>query len=326
MSATKITRRDSIVTMGAAAAGIWAWTASPANSLAAGEPIARQRSLRIAHLTDIHVQPERRAGEGLAACLHHVQRLDDKPDLILSGGDHVMDSFEADDTRTALQWNLWTNGLKADCGIPVRSCIGNHDVWGWSKEKSKTTGSEANWGKHRATDMLHLDDCYYTFSQAGWQFIVLDSVHEPPAGQGGYTGKLDEAQFDWLTRTLQGVPAATPVLILSHIPILSASAVLWGTSEDADLRISRALMHTDCVKLKDLFAKHPNVKLCLSGHLHLLDRVDYNGVTYLCNGAVSGNWWGGRHKDCDEGYATLNLYNDGSFDHEYFKYGWKAAS
>ena len=84
-------------------------------------------------------------------------------------------------------------------------------------------------------------------------------------------------------------------------------------------------MHTDCMKLKDLFAKHPNVKLCLSGHLHLLDRVDYNGVTYLCNGAVSGSWWNGRHKDCDEGYAVVDLYDDGSFEQEYVKYGWKAA-
>ncbi len=84
-------------------------------------------------------------------------------------------------------------------------------------------------------------------------------------------------------------------------------------------------MHKDCLELKDLFAQHPNVKLCLSGHLHLLDRVDYNGVTYLCNGAVSGNWWKGRHKDCDEGYAVIDLYDDGSFEHQYVKYGWKAA-
>ena len=127
------------------------------------------------------------------------------------------------------------------------------------------------------------------------------------------------------TRTLRDTPASTPVLVLSHIPILSASAILWASDERGNFEISGSLMHTDCVKLKDLFAKHPNVKLCISGHLHLLDRVDYNGVTYLCNGAVSGNWWNGRHKDCDEGYAVLDLYDDGSFDHEYVKYGWKAA-
>ena len=35
----------------------------------------RTRRLRIAHLTDIHVQPERAAAKGLAACFDHVQSL-----------------------------------------------------------------------------------------------------------------------------------------------------------------------------------------------------------------------------------------------------------
>jgi Icc protein len=320
---TSITRRESIITLGTAAAGAMLWGALPKPSLAEAGPPARRRSLRLAHLTDFHVEPELRAGEGMAACLHHAQQLADKPDLILTGGDHIMDSYDADDARTTLQWNLWHSVLKHDCSLPVRSCIGNHDVWGWSKSRSKTTGSEPNWGKRRATEMLHLDERYYSFDQAGWRFIVLDSVHNLP-DQEGYIGKLDEPQFAWLKQTLADTPSTTPILILSHIPILSATAILWADRPDDDFRVSRALMHSDCMQLKDLFAQHPNVKLCLSGHLHSCDRVDYNGVTYLCNGAVCGNWWRGRHHDCDEGYAALNLYNDGTFDHEYITYGWKA--
>jgi 3',5'-cyclic AMP phosphodiesterase CpdA len=320
-----ITRRDSIISMGSAAAGLVAWSTLPRLANAESSASTRKRAMRVAHLTDLHVQPELRAAEGMGACLRHVQELVDKPDLILTGGDSVMDSFEADDARTALQWKTWSDVLKADCSIPVRSCIGNHDVWGWDKARSKTSGSEPNWGKKRATEMLGLDERYYTFSQEGWQLVVLDSVHSPPAGRGGYTGMLDDEQYDWLARTLRDTPVTTPVLVLSHIPILSAAAVLWAGEKEQDFNISRGLMHTDCVKLKDLFAKHSNVKLCLSGHLHLVDRTDYNGVTYLCDGAVSGNWWKGRHKDCDEGYAVLDLYDDGSFDHQYVKYGWKAA-
>jgi 3',5'-cyclic AMP phosphodiesterase CpdA len=285
----------------------------------------RKRALRIAHLTDIHVQPERRGGEGMAACLHHVQQLADKPDLIVTGGDSIMDSFEADDARTTLQWDLWHRVLKNECSIPIRSCLGNHDLWGWAKTKSKTSGEEPNWGKKRAVEMLGLDDRFYTFSQAGWRLIVLDSVQPLADGREGYTAHLDEGQFDWLAQTLRDTPASTPVLVVSHIPILSASAVLWASDDRGNFTISGGLMHTDCVRLKDLFARHPNVKLCVGGHLHLVDRVDYNGVTYLCNGAVSGSWWRGRHKDCSEGYAVLNLYDDGSFDHEYVQYGWHAA-
>jgi hypothetical protein len=104
----------------------------------------------------------------MIACLHHVQSLKDKPALILTGGDSVFDSYEADDARTTLQWNLWNAALKNENGIPVRSCIGNHDIWGINKLASKTTGAEPNHGKKRAVEMLHLPERYYSFDQAAF--------------------------------------------------------------------------------------------------------------------------------------------------------------
>jgi predicted MPP superfamily phosphohydrolase len=325
--AVSISRRDALKVAGAAALGAaaggptWAFAAA---QQAPTPPSAAKRVLRIAHLTDIHVQPERRASDGMIACLHHVQSQPDKPDLILTGGDSIFDSFAADDARTSLQWNLWHAALKNENSIAVRSCIGNHDIWGGNKAKSKTTGSEPNYGKKRAVEMLALSDRYYSFDQNGWRFIVLDSTQ--PDDKGGYSAFLDEAQFNWLGVTLRDTPSTTPVLVLSHIPILTVTTLLWAKQEQGDFRVDDSLMHRDCVALKNLFAGHPNVKVCLSGHMHLIDRVDYNGVTYLCNGAVSGNWWKGRHKDCDEGYALINLFDDGTFASEYVKYGWKAQA
>jgi 3',5'-cyclic AMP phosphodiesterase CpdA len=293
-----------------------------AHSTAAGG----RRALRIAHLTDIHVQPERRAGEGMSACLHHVQELADKPDLIVTGGDSIMDSFAVDDARAKLQWDLWNKVLRDQCSIPVRSCIGNHDIWGWAKSKSKTTGDEPNWGKKRAIEMLRLADRYYSFPQAGWQFVVLDSTQPKPDGSEAYMAGLDERQFDWLSQTLRDTAPNIPVLVVSHIPILSSTPALWAGDGKSNPQTTGWLMHSDFARIKDLFAKHANVKLCISGHTHLVDRVDYNGVSYLCNGAVSGNWWNGRHKDCDEGYAVIDLYDDGSFEHQYVKYGWNSKA
>jgi Icc protein len=324
MKDTRITRRESISAVGATAAGLW--TLGSATSVVAADPpaIARKRALRVAHLTDIHVQPERRGGDGMSACLRHVQELSDKPDLIVTGGDSIMDSLAADDAHTKLLWDLWSRVLKNECSIPVRSCIGNHDIWGWSKEKSKTTGDEPNWGKKRAIEMLHLDDRYYTFAKDGWQFIVLDSTQPLPGGGDGYKAFIDEAQFDWLEKTLNEASPDTPIFVVSHIPIISVTPLLWATAKSPHPSSSGWLMHSDGTKLKALFAKHANVKICASGHTHLVDRVDYNGVSYLCNGAVCGNWWKGRHKDCDEGYAIIDLYDDGSFDRQYVRYGWKA--
>lgn len=324
MTSNRITRRESILSMGAAAAGLYGSMALPSRGLGAADPSMPRRALRVAHLTDIHVQPEKRGGEGMAACLQHVQQLNDKPQLILFGGDHVMDSYAAEDARTKLQWDLWTNVLKNECGIPVHSCIGNHDIWGWEKEKSKTTGKEPNWGKVRATEMLKMSNRYYTFTQGGWRFIILDGVQHHPTSEN-YTAYIDDEQFDWLERTLRDTPANEPVLILSHIPILSATSVLWSENKGGAVQVGNWIMHGDCLKLKELFARHPQVKICLSGHTHLRDRTEYNGVAYICDGAVCGNWWGGRFKDCDEGYAMLNLYEDGSFDHEYLTYGWQVV-
>ena len=64
------------------------------------------------------------------------------------------------------------------------------------------------------------------------------------------------------------------------------------------------------------------MKLCISGHIHLIDRVDYNNITYLCNGAVCGKWWRGTYQESPPGYALIDLYNDGSFAHQYIAYGW----
>ena len=79
-------------------------------------------------------------------------------------------------------------------------------------------------------------------------------------------------------------------------------------------------MHTDTAAIINLFYKHPNVKLCLSGHIHLRDKVVYNNVTYLCDGAVSGAWWKGNLRETAPGYGLIDLYEDGSFEEQYLHY------
>jgi len=307
---------------GAATGAAAIMAASSGGVALAAQPAAdRKRVLRLAHLTDVHVQPELGAEQGLVACLHHAQSLSDPPQLILTGGDVVMDVMGNDAGRAKTQADIWRRALKNECSLPVRSCIGNHDVWGWNKKGSKTRGDEALWGKSWAEDLLGLTKRYYSFDEAGWRFIALDSTF--PDGSS-YTAKLDEAQFDWLNKTLEATPATTPVLVFSHIPILSAAAFLDGESEKSgNWRVPGAWMHIDVRRIKDLFLKHPQVRLCLSGHLHLVDQVLYNGVAYCCNGAVCGSWWEGDNQECDEGYGVVDLFSDGSFENRYVGFGWQ---
>lgn len=330
-----LSRRKVLQVAGALALGHWASRAALAQGASpAGRAqddrlregnAAAQRALRLAHLTDSHVQPELRAGEGMTACLHHVQA-QAKPDLIVTGGDLVMDAFAADAARTRLQWDLYLRLLKEECSVPIQHCLGNHDVWGWNKAKSGTTGSEPQYGKKWAMELLGLSRPYHAFDRGGWRFIVLDSVSSD--GKDGYIGRLDDEQFEWLKNELARTPATTPVLIVSHIPILAA-CVYFGTKDEekrGNWQVDDGIMHIDARRLVQLFAEHANVKLCLSGHIHQVDRVDLFGVTYICDGAVSGKWWRGRNVRTDEGYGVIDLYADGTFRHEYVPYGWNAQA
>ena len=116
-----------------------------------------------------------------------------------------------------------------------------------------------------------------------------------------------------------------PTLIWSHVPILSVTGPIYDDRRmvENQWQIPGDWMHTDAYKLQALFVEYPNVRLCLSGHMHLRDRCEYNGVTYICDGALCAGWWGGDLAQCDEGYGLVDLYADGSFDYEYLAFGWQ---
>lgn len=283
---------------------------------------AKKRALRIAHMTDMHVQPERQAALGFQRCIEHAQGQKDKPNLILTGGDLIMDSLGQDKDRVQKQWDIYLNVLKENADVPVEHCLGNHDVWGWSN-RSKYS-SESKFGKVWAMELLKMEKPYRSFDKAGWHFIVLDSTHPTKDNGNGYIARLDDEQFEWLKDDLAKTPAKTPIFVISHIPIISVCSMFDGENEKTgNWVIPGSWLHIDARRIKDAFKKHPNVKICVSGHEHLLDQVVYNDVNYFCNGAVSGGWWGGDYHECTYGYALIDLYDDGTFENRYVKYGWE---
>jgi predicted phosphodiesterase len=63
---------------------------------------------------------------------------------------------------------------------------------------------------------------------------------------------------------------------------------------------------------RELFLKHPNVRLALSGHNHMLDDCTIDHVTYICGGAVSGAWWGGDYEHFPPAFVIIDLLPNGS--------------
>ncbi|MGZ8524057.1 MAG: metallophosphoesterase family protein [Chitinophagaceae bacterium] len=274
--------------------------------------------VRFAFLTDIHVKPGIIPETGMTKALHHAQSQKPRVDFIINGGDAIMDGLEADKQKTQIQWDLYNVLLKNENSLPVYHCIGNHDVWGWFIKNEKPEADKL-YGKQWAVEALQLPRRYYSFTKDKWHFIVLDSTQLNPAG--GYIAYIDPEQLTWLQQELAQTKDKF-ICFVSHIPILSICAGLFfnKTESNGDLKIQRNLMHTDFIELKKLFLQHPNIKVCLSGHIHLQDELDYLGIKYYCNGAVSGNWWKGSFQDFAPAYAVIELNNDGTSSRKMIEY------
>lgn len=307
-------KRKDFLRTGLAAAGL---SALPAPLTATSTQPAK-RSFRFAFMSDIHIKPGANPETGMTKAVRHIQALRPKIDFIINGGDSIMDALAASKESTQTQWDLFQKIMSQENRLPVYSCIGNHDIYGWFQKKPDNT--DPLYGKEWAVQALKMSKRYYQFEKGKWTFIVLDSTQLNPAG--GYIAKLDEEQMDWLKSTLSQVPKDRFICIISHIPILSICSGLFfnKTETNGDLLIKRNLMHTDFLTLKPIFNQYPNLKACLSGHIHLQDHVQYQHISYYCNGAVSGNWWGGAFQEFNPAYAVFEFFDDGSCTREMISY------
>ena len=320
MRPSEWSRREAIATSILAAGGtLLGGRFTPAAEAAAPRPI------RVAHLTDMHVQPERRAGEGFAAALESLKQHD--PAFIITGGDHVMEAAARPRERAKLEYDLYDRVLAEHTKLQTYPVIGNHDVWGWGLKDAPK--ADVDYGKAMAIDRLKLKSPHYSFDAGGWHFVILDSIYSHiPEGPGEriYLGQLDDAQKEWLKADLANTAATTPIAIFSHIPILGACMFFDPSRRVTGQRayvVQDYAMHADAREIVDLINPF-NVKLLVSGHIHMIDRVEYRGHTFICDGAVSGNWWKGTRLSFPEGYGLFDLYPDGGFDHRYVTYGWDA--
>ncbi|MBI2514057.1 MAG: metallophosphoesterase [Opitutae bacterium] len=320
MNRRRFLQQSSALALGAAAgiASPVAFAAPPANP-------ARKRVLRAAHLTDIHVRPDQpdlqHPAAGMAEAIRHAQAQAERPDLLLFGGDCIGDALYTPKDEVLAQWDVWNRVFSTEVKTPAKLCLGNHDIYGWAHKDRAAAERDPAYGKTLAVERLGMKDLYYSFDQSGWHFVVLDSMQPDYATDHHYIARLDEAQFAWLAHDLAATAPATPICVLSHIPIFSAAALFDGPRErGADWVVPGAWMHIDARRIKDLFRQHPNVKVCLSGHLHMEDDVTYLGVRYLCNGAVCGGWWKGKHQEFGPTYALVDFYDDGSVENTFVRY------
>jgi len=286
-------------------------------TLAAGTA-RKKRSLKIAWISDVHVKPTEIAEAGMRKALRHINNLNASLEFIINGGDSIMDAMAADKAKTQSQWDVWHKVMNEENKLPIYHCIGNHDAWGWQL-KDESAKSDPLYDKNWVVKEHKMSNRFYSFTKDRWHFIVLDSAHE---NNGGYIAKIDDPQFAWLENELKSVSRDQHICIISHIPIVSFCSTMFIEKNEAngDFKTSRALLHTDVRKVKALFRQYNNIRVCLSGHIHLVDEVDYLGIKYYCNGAISGNWWNGAFQEFEPAYALFDFNNDGTVERQMVTY------
>ncbi len=266
------------------------------------------------HFTDTHVQTELNGHLGMRKAVEKMNQIGAA--FAIHGGDIVFDVFETDRRRADFLYKLYRDEL-AHLKPQTYHVIGNHDVFGISP-KSGVRKSDPEYGKRMFMDYLGEGRTYRSFDYGRWHFILLDSIDI--TSDRSYRGLIDYEQFEWLKADLQETGKDRPIVIVTHIPLIT---LFWQIVDARRTPIPPGVAIVNAKKVWELIEPY-NVRAVLQGHLHIREKLEYNGVQYITSGAVCGNWWKGPRMGHPEGFAVIEVRGD-ELTWRYETYGWKAA-
>ena len=297
-------RRHFIAHCGAGIAGL------PLVSWAIEAP--RARPLRFAFFTDVHARVEWDTPAGMARAAAAINAA--KPDFIIAGGDLITDGFQPSAATVAPRWEAYMgmhNALEAE----VHPAIGNHDLVAARPEDGTVAADNP---RKPFLEHMGLERTWRSFDAAGTHVVFLDTVHITN-DTFKYHGFVTDEQLAWLKEDLAGVAADTPIIVVTHMPLLSVFNRARRGNFDPE-RPNRIVTNNRDV----IAAFHArNVVLVLQGHLHVDEFIRYRGTTYITGGAVCGQWWRGPRSGTEEGFGIVTL-RPGQVDWQYVDYGWEA--
>ena len=280
---------------------------------ASSAPVSAPQDFDFIFLTDTHIQPELDAARGCDMAFKKMRTI--KADFAIQGGDHVFDSLGVPKARSLSLFDLYDK-TQQDLSVKVYHTIGNHDVFGIYT----ASGMEPNdplYGKKYYEE--HISKRYYSFDRKGVHFIVLDSIGV--TADRAYEGRIDAEQTQWLDGDLKAQAAGTPIIVVSHIPVVSAIASYSPVPATPPAHHGNTVANSD--EVIKLFEGR-NVLAVLQGHTHVNERVEWHGVPYITSGAVCGNWWHGTRLGAAEGFTVVSL-RGGKLSTRYETYGFKSV-
>ena len=302
-------RRCFLKTLGAGGAMI----ASPALGKIAWTIEGSERGvLRLVFYTDVHARTEWETPTALMMAADAINA--QGADLVLGGGDLIEGGFDATSRQVAPRWDDYMAMHGAIEG-EHHTVIGNRDLVGVLPRDGSPPAADPRLEYKRR---LGLTRTYRSFDALGYRVMLLDSLRVSD-DEYEYHGWVSLEQREWIKEELSRLPAATPIVLVTHIPLMTAyfSATKGATFQAKPNRV--VVNNTDVLAL---FAEH-NLILVLQGHLHVSEMLRWRNTTFIIGGAVCANWWRGPNFGTEEGFNAITLRRD-RVESEYIDYGWNA--
>jgi 3',5'-cyclic AMP phosphodiesterase CpdA len=260
-------------------------------------------SLRLVFYTDVHARPEwgtplalSRAAEAINAQQAH---------LILGGGDLITDGFQNAAATVAPRWDEYMAFHDALNG-EVHTAIGNHDLVAAIPEDGSPPSPDPRAEFRRR---LGVGRTYYSFDVLGYHIVLLDSI-QVTGDVSKYQGLVGPEQMEWLREDLVGIAKGMPIIIVLHMPLLTA---FYQATERATAAAPPGRVIVNNVDVLDLLDDY-NVVLVLQGHLHVAEMLKWRST---------GRWWRGGWHGTSEGFSAITL-NENRVEWDYITYGWEA--
>ena len=272
----------------------------------------RAGNLRLAFFTDVHALPEWGAPEALSLAAEAINNR--RPELAIGGGDLIYDAFETTAAAAAPQWDVYMAMHRA-IRAPVAAVLGNHDLTAVDPADGSAPSSDP---RALFRKQLGLERTWRVIDAEGYRIFLLDSVRIS-GDEFGYHGGVSAEQLDWLRAELAGTDTDTPIVVVTHIPLVSTIPQAVG---GADFALPPYYLVGNNREVLELFSEH-NLLLVLQGHLHAEEMVRWRGTTFITGGAICGDKWRGAKLGTPEGFGVLTLRRD-RVEWGYHSLGWNA--
>lgn len=260
-------------------------------------------SFTFAFFTDLHLRPDvvPRIKQAIDSANEQ------KVDFTMLGGDQVFDVMRGNLPQADSLFSLFKETVKR-FAKPVYHCIGNHDLFGiYPESEVDSTHPAWRYGLYEK----YFGKTYYSFDHKGWHFIVLNSIDVTPDKK--YKGIIGKEQMEWIKQDLAKIDTLTPVVVTTHIPLMTAFYQVYPPKEGAGMD-GKVVANSN--EVLALFRRY-NLKLVLQGHLHWKEDLYLEERThFVTGGSIAGrpSWRGTVHGD--RGFMLIKVA-DGDVSFEY---------